>query len=172
MAIIPETKDWTWVLSQECPECGFDASAATPAAVRTTLADQLPRWQTVLNRPDVAQRPDDYTWSALEYACHVRDVFDLFQERLRLIRTEDNPTFPNWDQDATAVAENYAAQDPATVANQLTEAGESSAAAWTDVPESEWERVGLRSNGSTFTVRTLAGYFLHDVVHHLHDVNG
>ena len=33
-----------------------------------------------------------------------------------------------------------------------------------------WERRGSRSNGSQFTVATLAGYFLHDVEHHLHDV--
>lgn len=38
--------------------------------------------------------------------------------------------------------------------------------------EEDWERRGLRSNGSEFTVLTLAQYFLHDVVHHLHDVNG
>lgn len=31
-------------------------------------------------------------------------------------------------------------------------------------------RPGRRSNGSVFTVRTLGQYFLHDVVHHLHDV--
>ena len=35
-----------------------------------------------------------------------------------------------------------------------------------------WERRGIRSNGSEFTVATLAVYFLHDVEHHLHDVEG
>ena len=38
--------------------------------------------------------------------------------------------------------------------------------------EEHWGRKGLRSNGSEFTVLTFAQYFLHDVVHHLHDVNG
>lgn len=27
MAIVPDTKDWTWVLERACPECGFDASS-------------------------------------------------------------------------------------------------------------------------------------------------
>ena len=31
-------------------------------------------------------------------------------------------------------------------------------------------RPGRRSNGSVFTVETLGRYFLHDVLHHLHDV--
>jgi hypothetical protein len=34
----------------------------------------------------------------------------------------------------------------------------------------QWDRPGRRSNGSSFTATTLGQYFLHDVVHHLHDV--
>jgi hypothetical protein len=33
-----------------------------------------------------------------------------------------------------------------------------------------WDRPGLRSNGSRFTVASLGRYHLHDVVHHLRDV--
>jgi hypothetical protein len=40
------------------------------------------------------------------------------------------------------------------------------------VPDGAWGRIGLRSNGSRFTVATLGQYFVHDVVHHLADVNG
>ena len=25
--IVPDTKDWTWVLERPCPECGFDTAA-------------------------------------------------------------------------------------------------------------------------------------------------
>ena len=39
-----------------------------------------------------------------------------------------------------------------------------------EVPLGEEQRRGIRSNGSEFTILTLAQYFLHDVVHHLHDV--
>ena len=35
----------------------------------------------------------------------------------------------------------------------------------------EQSRPGRRSNGSVFTVDTLAKYFLHDVEHHAHDVS-
>ncbi len=34
----------------------------------------------------------------------------------------------------------------------------------------QWDRPGRRSNGSEFTIDTLACYHLHDVEHHLHDV--
>ncbi|WP_427017224.1 DinB family protein [Pseudarthrobacter sp. P1] len=172
MAIIPDDKDWTWVLDETCPECGFAAAEATPATVASTIPELLPRWQAVLRRHEAAVRPNEHTWSALEYACHVRDVFEVFEGRLDLMLAQDNPTFANWDQDKAAVDADYAGQDPAVVAHELLDAGEAAASAFATVSEDQWERTGLRSNGSAFTVHTLAGYFLHDVVHHLHDVDG
>jgi hypothetical protein len=44
--------------------------------------------------------------------------------------------------------------------------------AFDTVEGDQWERTGRRSNGSVFTVRTLAVYFLHDVEHHLADIGG
>ncbi|WP_199858872.1 hypothetical protein [Frigoribacterium sp. CFBP 8751] len=38
------------------------------------------------------------------------------------------------------------------------------------VPDDHLGRTGLRSDGSAFTVDSLARYFVHDPVHHLHDV--
>jgi hypothetical protein len=44
--------------------------------------------------------------------------------------------------------------------------------AYAAVPADAWNRTGRRSNGSVFTIDTLARYHLHDVVHHLRDVEG
>ena len=82
----------------------------------------------------------------------------------------DAPTFDNWDQDETAVADRYGEQDPATVAGEVTSAGASFARAYAQVPDDGWERTGIRSNGSEFTVLTLGQYGLHDLRHHLWDV--
>ena len=80
-------------------------------------------WREVLARPDAAVRPRPDVWSPLEYACHVRDVFRLYDERLALMLAEDHPRFANWDQDETAVTDRYGAQDPARVADELDDAG-------------------------------------------------
>ncbi|MEE2569658.1 DinB family protein [Pseudarthrobacter sp. J64] len=172
MPIIPDVKDWTWVLSEKCPECSFDPSTVTPATVPGTVRNMLPRWRAALRRPDVTERPDENTWSTLEYACHVRDVFSIFAQRLNLMLTLDNPTFENWDQDAAALDADYANADPAKVSAELTAEGEQIAEDFACVREGDWGRKGLRSNGSEFTVLTFSRYFLHDVVHHLHDVKG
>ncbi|MDQ0826334.1 hypothetical protein QFZ60_002507 [Arthrobacter sp. B2I5] len=172
MPIVPDAKDWTWVLSRPCPECSFNASTATPSTVPGSIESMIPRWRAVLRRPDAAQRPDDDTWSALEYACHVRDVFALFDQRLNLMLAEDGARFEDWDQDRTAVEKDYANAEPSEVARELVAEGHQAAEAFAGVREEDWGRRGLRSNGSEFTVLTLSQYFLHDVVHHLHDVDG
>lgn len=170
MSIRPDTKNWTWVLQRRCPECGFDASAVRARDVATLLLENADAWPTVLRRNDAATRPDASTWSPLEYGAHVRDVFRIFQERLALMLDVDGPRFDDWDQDSTAVAERYREQDPSTVASELTAAAERLAAAFRAVPDDAWQRTGFRSDGAEFTVETLARYFIHDPVHHLHDV--
>lgn len=121
-----------------------------------------------LSRPkcsDSAHEND--RWSALEYACHVRDVFRIYTERLALMLDSDHPTFPNWDQDATAVEEHYNEQDSLTVASELAEAGSTLADAFNI---DQWERRGHRSDGADFSVDTFNRYMVHDPIHHLHDV--
>jgi hypothetical protein len=170
MAITPDTKDWTWVLSEPCPECGFDPARLDPHDVPELVRQSVPRWQLALGRGDAAERPDDSTWSVVEYACHVRDVFTVFAERIALVLREDDPEFANWDQDATALERDYASQDASVVAAEIAVAGERAAAAFAIVPDDAWDRTARRSNGSRFTAATLAQYFWHDVEHHLHDV--
>ena len=166
----PDGKDWTWVLERPCVECGFDASEVDREAIAAELLAATPRWQSALRRDQVGVRPDPTTWSVLEYACHARDVHVIFGERARLMLDHENPEFENWDQDQTAVEKRYWAADPDDVAREIEVAGKLAAAAFTDLSEAQWSRVGRRSNGSVFTTETLGLYYLHDVAHHLHDV--
>lgn len=166
----PDAKDWTWVLRERCAECGFAGTDVTGPDLAGTIHDLVPRWRAALNRLDVRARPARGVWSPLEYGAHVRDVHRVFDERLRLMLEQDDPQFPDWDQDAAAAADRYDLQDPGRVADELADAAAALAARFQSVRPGQWDRPGRRSNGSSFTVATLGQYFLHDVVHHLHDV--
>jgi hypothetical protein len=172
LTITPDTKDWTWVLGDACPECGFDARTVPGSSVAARVRATVPLWLDALAAPDAAVRPRPDHWSPLEYSCHVRDVHRLYTERLHLMLTDDAPGFANWDQDVTAVAERYDLQDPAVVAVELAQASEDMAAAFDAVRGEEWERTGVRSDGAQFTVDSFARYFLHDIEHHVWDVTG
>jgi hypothetical protein len=168
--IIPDDKNWTWVLERTCPDCGFDGSAVDRRDVARLLRENVDEWPALLARPDATMRPTDDQWSALEYGCHVRDVFRLYEHRLDLMLQDDAPHFPNWDQDVTAVDDRYDLQDPAVVSADLVAAGRSIADRFAAVRDDQWQRTGVRSDGVTFTVDTFARYFLHDPVHHVDDI--
>jgi hypothetical protein len=173
MTIEPDTKDWTWVLRRPCPECGFDTQSFAVPEVPEMITANAAAWREVLTGPgDLRRRPVPGKWSAVEYGCHVRDVFRLYGQRLELMLTADDPLFPNWDQDATAVADRYQEQDPAEVGAALPEAAQAIAGRFARVTGGQWQRTGRRSDGVSFTVETFARYLIHDSVHHLYDVTG
>lgn len=166
----PDDKDWTWVLSAPCPECGFDATQWDLPGLADLCRATVPGYRAALARTDARTRPAPTVWSSSEYGAHVRDVHRIFAERMAWVLREDTPTFANWDQDATAAEQRYDLQDPAVIADELADAAEQVAVLYADIAPESWGRRGLRSNGSAFTVLTLARYHLHDVVHHLVDV--
>ena len=173
MTITPDTKDWTWVLERPCPECGFDTQGFPVEAVPGMIMANTAAWQAALDgASDARARPEPSTWSPLEYACHVRDVFRLYDQRLELMLSQDGPLFPNWDQDETAVADRYPEQHADKVAAELGESAQVIANHFQGVTADQWQRPGNRSDGARFTVETFARYFIHDPVHHLYDVTG
>ncbi|MFJ8625677.1 DinB family protein [Kitasatospora sp. NPDC093550] len=172
--IVPDTKDWTWVLERPCAECGLDTPKVVCEDVAGMVRANAGAWVALLAGDEGAlrRRPEPGVWSVLEYACHVRDVFRLFDVRLGLMLDQDDPLFANWDQDETAVAERYGEQLPGVVAGELAEAAERLAAAFERVAGEQWRRTGTRGDGARFTVESFSRYLIHDPVHHLFDVTG
>ncbi|QSB16627.1 DinB family protein [Natronosporangium hydrolyticum] len=180
MTIIPDRKNWTWVLERACPECGFAAQSIPREQIPARLRACADQWRLVLSgvvmtggaatAEAVRQRPRPDVWSPLEYGCHVRDVCRRFSDRLAQLLAEEAPVFADWDQDAAAVAGRYAEQEPARVAAELVAAAARLADGFEAVTGEQWRRTGSRSDGAQFTVESLGRYFLHDPVHHLHDV--
>jgi DinB superfamily len=170
MPIEPDAKDWTWVLERRCPECGYDARSVLAPQVAAAVRDNAVAWEAVLRRDDVRARPSSTRWSSLEYGCHVRDVCELYLLRLRLMQTEVDPLFANWDQDAAAIERRYVEQEPAVVTAALLAAAAALADGLDGLGEEDWARTGRRSDGATFTIDSFVRYLLHDLVHHRWDV--
>jgi hypothetical protein len=169
--ILPDDKDWTWVLDRTCPECGFDARTCVASTVPDLLRANAASWLGLLREGAVrCGRPSASTWSSLEYACHVRDVFTRYAQRIALMLTEDDPLYPNWDQDASAIEDRYEEQDPVVVVGDLGAQAETLARLLEGVSGGAWARPGRRSDGARFSVDSIARYMIHDPIHHLWDV--
>ncbi|WP_220471781.1 DinB family protein [Tomitella gaofuii] len=172
----PEARDWTTITREPCAECGFDPSTVTPAAVPGRIRATIPRWARVPGRVGSTVRPSPDVWSPLEYTCHVRDVCRTFAQRLDLIvRTppEAPPArFPDWDQNAAQAGGRYNAQDPDAVVDEYAAAAAALADGFAAVHGDAWRREGARGDGARFTALSLAAYLVHDLEHHLIDVDG
>ncbi len=158
------------MLERPCPDCGFDTATISGSDVAGLLEVNAAAWRAVLQRLDVRHRPRPDVWSPLEYACHVRDVYALYDYRLHLMLDVDDPRFPNWNQDETALAECYDQQDPSVVSQELTRAQQRLSASFASVVGEQWQRTGARGDGATFTIDRFARYLIHDPIHHLNDV--
>ena len=169
-----DSKDWTWVLDRTCDECGYEAGALGRDELGPRLRALGGAWREMFGRGQiVVETPidDRRSWTILEYGCHVRDVLDLFEERIRLMlkKKRKAPTFKDWNQEDAAVAGDYASADPAKVAYALASQAGKVADVVDRVHGDAWEKPGLRSDGAAFTVESIVRYLIHDVEHHLWD---
>ena len=172
----PDHTSWTWVLERPCDNCGFDAAATDHEDFGALIRSNAAIWRRLLGRGDlVSTRPPTEPgaapiWSALEYGCHVRDVYRRFHERVTRMLSEDRPMFADWDQNQEAVDQRYHEQDAGRVGYDLAVIAGELADIVDRVRGEQWDRGGTRSDGYPFTVETLVQYLLHDVTHHVSDV--
>ncbi len=163
-----------------CEECGFDYDALDPVDAPAALRALPRRYRAPLTRflpgeePSdlVRRRPAPTVWSALEYACHVRDVLGVQRMRLARILDEDHPTLERQGMWAWAERDRYNESDPSVVTDELAAAAESLAAAVEAVPAERWERTALYGypEPTERTARWLVAHSAHEGHHHLLDI--
>ena len=158
-----------------CPECGLDYDATSPAQVAGPLRSLVARFGSRLGDawkgpgPDpIRIRPDPATWSALEYACHVRDCLALYHWRIRKVLDEDTPTLPQMRRDAVVTEQAYNEQDPAAVASEMAERCGRLEGLLNGLGGADWDRFGIR-DGERLSVSWMAVNVLHEARHHLGD---
>lgn len=160
-----------------CEECGFVyedlAAADVPAAVRAFARRYRAPLSRFLPGEDgdalVRRRPEPDTWSAVEYAAHVRDVFANYAAWIELTLAEDRPVLEAPGPDELAALRNYGGDDPAVVADAIAANAERLAAVIEAVPDGGWDRVGLRGDEERSVLFT-ARRAVHEGSHHLLDI--
>ena len=110
-----------------CAECGFSYDALNVPDALDALRGLGRRYRMPLTRGlkgedlDALLRahPLDGTWSALEYACHVRDVLLIQQTRVGRVLIEPGYAPDPMRRDELVTERDYNGQDPTTVADDL-----------------------------------------------------
>lgn len=167
-----EGRDWARTQFEACPDCLADPSQTPDEELGTAIVREIAAWGRVLAAADpvaVRIRPGPDTWSALEYACHVRDLLPVMDTRVRTLLTSEDPVFEWWDHEAAVTEQRYAEQVPVLVQEAAAGHARSFAATLGGVTGDQWERHAARRPGEVFTLRGLARFVLHEVIHHRDD---
>ncbi|MEZ5247291.1 MAG: hypothetical protein R2707_19550 [Acidimicrobiales bacterium] len=145
----------------------MDDRALGPEIVR-----EVARWGRTVAAADpvmLRRRPAAETWSALEYACHVRDLLPVMAARVQRMLEDDCAELGWWDHEAAAVEDRYNEQVPVLVIEAMTANARAFAASLASVEGDSWDRSAERRPGEHFTVRGIARFVLHEVIHHRDD---
>lgn len=164
------------VPSDLCPECGHPLHEPAVAAVPRQLAELAARYRRVLLAPGpderLRRRPAPDVWSPLEYAGHVRDVLLVQRDRVVRALVEEVPQVVTMhgDQRVDLLAYNDAAPDE--LAEELEVAARLFGALVARLDDAQLAR-RCTYNYPAPAERDLtwvAWHTLHEVRHHLHDV--
>jgi hypothetical protein len=163
--------------SERCPECAFDPHGFGPAELPAAVAGLARRYQAPLTRflpgedeSILLTRRSPDVWSALAYACHVRDVLSIFDARIGRMLMEDEPDLGWWDHEGAVEADAYEKQVPTEVAATIAAHAAAFSSTLRAVPDDGWDRTGTRRDGELFTVLGAARFALHEGTHHLLDI--
>src|SRR5947209_16819396 len=161
---------------ERCEECGWQASSVTSDNAEATVRDLGRRYKPPLTRllatdPEdvLRRRPSPTTWSALEYAAHIRDVIALWGGALHKLLTEDRPIVarPNPSiADEAAASGHYNALDPATTADELAANADRMARKVATIGAEQWDRV-IVVGDEELTAVAIVRKVAHEGAHHL-----
>jgi hypothetical protein len=160
---------------ERCDGCGFVYDLALVDVAADEIVARTGRMARILvggEATDVTRRPQPATWSVLEYCCHVRDVLLVQRERVLLALREDQPELATMGRDERVEADGYNDQRPGDVARQLEDAALLFTGVLRRLDGQAWERTLMYNypERASRSLRWVAVHTLHEVTHHLGDV--
>jgi len=121
----------------------------------------------------VHRRRSPEEWSPLEYSCHVRDVMLMQRDRVYVALVEDEPTFKPMYRDERVAFDRYDTQRPSVVADQIAMAADLLSRAFDGLEQAQWSRQLIYGfpDPARRDVEWVAHHTLHELVHHLMDID-
>ncbi len=115
-------------------------------------------------------RPEQGTWSALEYLCHIRDVLSSSTIRLYRTRTEEDPAIEPMYNDLRAARFRYHGRATGAVLDEIGDYTEGFGEEVSRMRPDQWHRPLHRLPGESRSALWLVRQAMHEGEHHLRDV--
>lgn len=156
-----------------CAQCGTSYPALSTDEACGIIAAISPRARAAalaVPEPLRRQRPRPGTWSVLEYACHLRDVYASSTIRLHRVRTEHSPVLEPMLNDLRARRFRYNSLGLDAVLSELDGTAEGFLDEVGRLSGADWSRTATRLAGEQRTALWLVRHAAHEGIHHLGDI--
>jgi len=122
----------------------------------TAAPAQLSKALRAFSPVALRRAPQPGKWSAIEIACHLRDIDRLYAERVSKAAFSERPEF--WMMDNADVSEKlrYRDAEPLTVLKEHRRRREDLASLLRALPHGAWQRTGLHPKRGELTIEELA----------------
>ncbi|MBK5256172.1 MAG: DinB family protein, partial [Vicinamibacteria bacterium] len=144
---------------------GIKKRAATFEALETgpkKLSDLTKKLDDAVLR----RKPAPEKWSAMEVACHLRDVERLWADRIVKAAFSDTPAFYMLDVDALAAKNSYNTQDLAAAIKEFARLREDNLRLLRALPPSQWKRTGVHPKRGEISIERVVEIMVgHDQGH-------
>jgi DinB superfamily len=164
------------VAVDRCEQCGFVYGGIGTADIPDAMRALSLQYQDALLEPGVAglvrMRPAPDVWSALEYACHVRDVWLVQRDRAILALVEDTPTYARMCPDERTYLAGYQREDVTEVAGEVVMGANLMAKLFEGLASHQLARPCIYNYPEPLErdVAWLGHHTLHEATHHLEDL--
>lgn len=105
-------------------------------------------------------------WSIVDILCHLRDSEEIFTQRIKRMRYENNPNIAAYDQEKLAVERNYKAEDIHAALFTFIRFRQRNIAIIENLDPEGWARSGNHPEFGRITIFTYTQHKVsHDAVH-------
>jgi DinB superfamily len=112
------------------------------------------------------KKPAPEKWSAMEVACHLRDLERLWAERIIKAAFNDKPALYMPDVAALAVKNGYNAQDLGVALKEFSRLREDTLRALRALPANQWKRTAMHPNRGEISIERMVEIMIgHDKGH-------
>jgi hypothetical protein len=159
-----------------CEQCGFVYGSIGVTDIPDAIRALSLQWRDALLETDVVglvrMRPAPDVWSALEYGCHVRDVWLVQRDRAIVALMEDTPSYARMFRDERTSLAGYQREDATEVAGELVMAANLMAKLFDGLDSEQLARrcVYNYPEPTERDVAWLGHHTLHEATHHLTDL--
>jgi DNA-binding HxlR family transcriptional regulator/uncharacterized damage-inducible protein DinB len=156
-----------------CASCSLSYPETDIGAAAHLLGSLPARYRRSIDGLSAAtlhRRPEPGTWSITEYLCHVRDVFDVYADRINKTLAQEHPVLEPMHNDRRAEQGHYNDQDVAEVLDALTEGAVTLKTLIMSIAPAQSHRTATRLPGEQRTLLWLVRQAAHEGIHHLGDI--